>query len=254
MEYFFLQKIREQTPLIHCITNIVVANFQANGLLALGASPVMADSIEEVEEMASIADCCVLNIGTIQRDSVEAMILAGKSANHHGVPVVLDPVGAGATTFRKETVIRLLKEVHITAIRCNAGELAAILGVEWKARGVDAGEGSGDIQQMAKDVANKYKCLVAVTGKTDVLTDGTVVEEIYGGHPLMTKVTGVGCLLSAVLGAFLAVGKHDEFKAATEALSFYKQVGEHSALKATRPGQFAVYFLDELSRKKEELK
>ncbi|WP_062106234.1 hydroxyethylthiazole kinase [Bacillus niameyensis] len=246
-EYKFLKKLRSENPLVHCITNIVVANFQANGLLALGASPIMADAIEEVAEMSAISSCTVLNIGTLRRDTVTAMLLAGKSANEQGVPVVLDPVGAGATVFRKETVSKILKEINISLIRCNAGELAAIAGIEWSARGVDAGEGQADISTIAKEMAQKLGCLIAVTGEIDILTDGTRLLEISGGHSLMSKVTGSGCLLSAVAGAFLAISNKNDFEAVAEALSFYKKAGESASENASAPGQFAVHFLDELA-------
>ncbi|MBO0996097.1 hydroxyethylthiazole kinase [Bacillus sp. SD088] len=245
-EYSFLHKVRTETPLIHCITNIVVANFQANGLLALGASPVMADAVEEVAEIAAAADCTVLNIGTLKKGTIEAMILAGKSANQNGVPVVLDPVGAGATGFRKEMVFRILNEVNISLIRCNAGELATIAGIEWHARGVDAGEGESDFRMLAKETAQRFDCTVAVTGAVDIMSDGKKVSEIAGGHSLMTKITGTGCLLSAVVGAFLAVSAGKHFDAAFEALHFYKKAGEKAAQKSQQPGHFAVHFLDEL--------
>ncbi|MFS0576046.1 hydroxyethylthiazole kinase [Sporosarcina sp. 179-K 3D1 HS] len=242
-----LQKLREEQPLVHCITNIVVANFQANGLLALGASPVMADAVEEAAEIASISSCTVLNIGTLKAVTVEAMILAGKSANEHGKPVILDPVGAGATAFRKDSVLRILKEVDVTLIRCNAGEIAAIAGADWQSKGVDSGEGEADVVKLAKQVAATHHCLVAVSGEVDIVTDGQDVLSITGGHPLMTRVTGVGCLLSSVVGAFLAVANEKRLEAAATALTFYKQVGEQAAATATGPGDFAVYFLNGLS-------
>ena len=205
-----LTKLRTEQPLIHCITNIVVANFQANGLLALGASPVMADAVEEAAEIAAVSSATVLNIGTLKRDTVEAIILAGKSAVKHRSPVILDPVGAGATSFRKESVRRILNEVDVTLIRSNAGELAAIAGIDWQAKGVDAGEGDADIEEIAKRVAEKHNCLVAVSGAIDIVTNGNELVKITGGHPLMTRVTGVGCLLSSVVGAFLAVAPENQ--------------------------------------------
>lgn len=246
-EYIFLEKLRRENPLVHCITNIVVANFQANGLLALGASPIMADSVEEVAEMSAISSCTVLNIGTLKQDTVAAMLIAGKSANEHSVPVVLDPVGAGATAFRRATVKKILHEIDVSLIRCNAGELAAIAGIEWNARGVDAGEGQVDISVIAKETAQKLDCLIAVTGEIDILTDGTRLLEISGGHPLMSKVTGSGCLLSAVAGAFLAISNKNDFEAVAEALRFYKKAGERASANASAPGQFAVHFLDGLA-------
>nr|WP_172370751.1 hydroxyethylthiazole kinase [Sporosarcina jiandibaonis] len=241
-----LTKLRAEQPLIHCITNIVVANFQANGLLALGASPVMADAIEEAAEIAAVSSATVLNIGTLKRDTVEAMILAGKSATKNGSPVVLDPVGAGATSFRKDCVRQILNEVDITLIRCNAGELAAIAGGVWQAKGVDAGEGDADIEDIAKDVARKHNCVVAVSGTVDILTDGIEIIKITGGHPLMTRVTGVGCLLSSVVGAFLAVARENKMEGAATALTFYKRAGEKAAELAEGPGDFAVHFLNAL--------
>jgi len=246
MTISLLQQLRTEQPLVHCITNIVVANFQANGLLALGVSPVMADAPEEAAEIAAISACTVLNIGTLKKQSVESMILAGKSAIQHGKPVVLDPVGAGATTFRKESVLRILNEVNITLIRCNAGELAAIAGVNWQAKGVDAGEGEGNLAEIAKKVATTHNCLVAVSGKVDLLTDGTELIQIPGGHPLMTRVTGVGCLLSSVVGAFLAVGNQSHMKAAAIALTFYKMAGYTAANASTGPGDFKVNFINAL--------
>lgn len=241
-----IQHLRKEQPLVHCITNFVVANFQANGLLAIGASPVMADAIEEAEDIAKIASCSILNIGTLKQQTVDAMILAGNSARTAGNPVVLDPVGAGATPFRKASVLKVLAEVDVTLIRCNAGELAAIADVPWKAKGVDAGEGSADIEAIAKKVAIGHSCLVAVSGQTDIVTDGHRSLFIEGGHPSMTEITGTGCLLSSVVGAFLAVGSESPLEAAADALSFYKRAGEVSAGISAGPGDFAVNFLNTL--------
>ncbi|MFJ7935237.1 hydroxyethylthiazole kinase [Sporosarcina sp. NPDC096371] len=241
-----LQKLREEQPLVHCMTNIVVANFQANGLLALGASPVMADAVEEAAEIASVSSCTVLNIGTLKQDTVKAMLLAGKSANAHGKPVILDPVGAGATAFRKASVLEILDEVVLTLIRCNAGELAAIAGVKWQSKGVDAGQGDVDVKALAEEVAVRYHCIVAVTGAVDIVTDGNKTISITGGHPLLSKITGAGCLLSAVAGAFLAVEHENELEAVATALTFYKKVGELAAEKAAGPGDFAVQLLNAL--------
>lgn len=241
-----LSKIQQEQPLIHCITNIVVANFQANGLLALGASPVMADAVEEASDIAAISAATVLNIGTLQKETVEAIIYAGKSAAARGIPVVLDPVGVGATPFRKQSVQKILNDVDVTLIRCNAGEIAAIANVEWTAKGVDAGQGDADIEAIAMAMAIKYNCLIAVSGEIDIVTDGQELIRITGGHPLMTRVTGVGCLLSSVVGAFLAVANENQLEAASTALTFYKQVGEKAASLAKGPGDFALHFLNQL--------
>ncbi|MDS9471952.1 hydroxyethylthiazole kinase [Sporosarcina pasteurii] len=242
-----LAALRQQNPLIHCISNIVVANFQANGLLALGASPIMADAMEEVAEIAAVADATVLNMGTLNPTTLEAMIHAGKSATERNIPVVIDPVGVGATTFRKQSIQQLLQEVDVTLIRCNAGELAAIAGVDWTAKGVDAGVGDADIESIAKAVAKKHNCLLAVSGEIDIVTDGYQTFYIEGGHPLMTKVTGTGCLLSSVVGAFLAAAEENSVEAAATALTFYKKAGEKAAALAVGPGDFAVHFLNALN-------
>ncbi|WP_153732559.1 hydroxyethylthiazole kinase [Sporosarcina obsidiansis] len=241
-----IQQLRQEQPLIHCITNIVVANFQANGLLAIGASPVMADAIEEAEEIAKVAACSILNIGTLKQQTVDAMILSGTSARAEGKPVVLDPVGAGATQFRKASVLRILEEVDITLIRCNAGELAAIANIPWSAKGVDAGEGQANIEEIAKKVALDHTCLVAVSGEVDIVTDGRSTLSITGGHPMMTAITGTGCLLSSVVGAFLTVGSERPLEAAAEALLFYKRAGEETANISQGPGDFAMNFLNTL--------
>ena len=148
-----LQAIRKKQPLIHNITNYVVANFQANGLLAIGASPVMADELQEVEEMVSLASALLINIGTLNERTKESMLLAGKKANSLGIPVILDPVGAGATTFRRETVQQLLAEIKFVLIRCNIGELAAIANVSWQQKGVDSGSGSMALSDEATKIA-----------------------------------------------------------------------------------------------------
>ncbi|PID22257.1 hydroxyethylthiazole kinase [Sporosarcina sp. P3] len=241
-----IQQLRQQQPLVHCITNFVVANFQANGLLALGASPVMADAVEEAEDIARIAACSILNIGTLKQQTVDAMILAGNSARAAGKPVVLDPVGAGATPFRKASALKVLEEVDITLIRCNEGELAAIADIPWTAKGVDAGEGSADIEDIAKKTARKYNCLVAVSGEVDIVTDGHSMLSITGGHPMMTTITGTGCLLSSVTGAFLAIGMENPLESVADALSFYKRAGEQTAKISRGPGDFAVNFLNTL--------
>lgn len=241
-----LKELRDNRPLVHCITNIVVANFQANGLLALGASPIMAASIEEAGDVSAISSCTLLNIGTLDSASIASMIAAGKSANAKGNPLVLDPVGAGATAFRKQTVSTLLAELDVTLIRGNAGEIAAIANVPWDAKGVDAGDGSADIVEASKDVAIRHQCLVAVTGEMDIVTDGVNVLQIAGGHPLMSRITGMGCLLSAVCAASLSVGKDDSLEAVAYSLAFYKQAGERAAEHASGPGDFAVHFVNAL--------
>ncbi|QPC45668.1 hydroxyethylthiazole kinase [Mangrovibacillus cuniculi] len=240
-----LQKIRQENPLVHNITNIVVANFSANGLLALGASPIMADSPEEMEDMVTIASSVVLNIGTLNPTTVEAMILAGKAANVKGVPVVLDPVGVGASQFRRRVVQTILQEVNVDVIRGNIGELATIADVEWQAKGVDAGVGSHSAEYIAELVATKHKCTVGMTGEIDIITDGNTVYKVKNGDPVMPLITGSGCLLSAVIGAFLGVESASTILSkVTTAIATYGVVGELAAEKTKLPGSFVVAFMD----------
>ncbi|MFC0273858.1 hydroxyethylthiazole kinase [Metabacillus herbersteinensis] len=243
-----LEKLRNQNPLVHNITNVVVTNFTANGLLALGASPVMAYAKEEVADMAKIAGALVLNIGTLTEENVEAMIIAGKSANDHGVPVIFDPVGAGATSYRTMTSKKILNEVNISVLRGNAAEIANVIGDNWAIKGVDAGEGNGDIVSLAQKAANQLNTVIVITGKDDVVTDGKTTYIVQNGHPLLTKVTGAGCLLSSCLGAFSAVEK-DLILASIAALTSYGVAAEIAASRKGEegPGSFQIEFLNQLS-------
>lgn len=242
-----LEKLRQVNPLVHNITNVVVTNFTANGLLALGASPVMAYAPEEVADMAKIAGALVLNIGTLNEPEIAAMIIAGKSANGHGVPVILDPVGAGATAYRTETARKILKEVTVSLIRGNAAEVANVVGENWKIKGVDAGEGSGSTVELAKLAAKKLNTVVAITGKDDVVSNGEITYVIHNGHQLLTKVTGTGCLLTSVIGAFAAVESNLPVAAAS-ALVVYGVAAEIAAnvQGEAGPGSFQIEFLNRL--------
>lgn len=246
----FLTKIREQNPLIHNITNIVVANYCANGLLALGASPLMSANVEEMDEVPTISQALVINIGTLIGKELDAMLLAGKTANRVGIPVLLDPVGVGATHYRKQVVQALLNEVKFAAVRGNAGELATIAGIDWQAKGVDAGVGAGDVIEIARTVAQKYGTIAVMSGKTDVISNGVRTALIDNGTPMFPKITGSGCLLSAVCTAFLSVAEPARyFDALVEACATYGIAGELAAerLQPTQLGQFYVGLLDELA-------
>ncbi|MBD3858992.1 hydroxyethylthiazole kinase [Bacillus sp. 28A-2] len=244
-----LEKVRAENPLIHHITNQVVTNFTANGLLALGASPVMANAKEEVAEMAQLADALVLNIGTLTKDSVEAMVIAGQAANEKDVPVLLDPVGVGATTFRMNAAKQLLEQVKMTVVRGNAAEMAHLLGVDgWQSKGVDAKETNGDVSALAKQAAKACQTIVVITGKVDVVSDGEEVLSIHNGHEWLTKVTGTGCLLTSVIGAFCATGELP-LHASAAALLFYGVAAERAAqyTKDKGPGTFQIELLNALS-------
>ncbi|WP_163182601.1 hydroxyethylthiazole kinase [Neobacillus sedimentimangrovi] len=243
-----LQKVREVNPLVHNITNVVVTNFTANGLLALGASPVMAYAAEEVKEMAQLASSLVLNIGTLNPQTVESMILAGKAANEKETPVLFDPVGAGATQYRTETARKIMNEVKVSIVRGNAAEIANVVGENWKIKGVDAGEANGDVVNLAIKAAQKFNCVVVITGKDDVITDGTTTYLVSNGHPLLTKVTGAGCLLTSVIAAFAGVEK-DLLRASTAALTFYGIAAEKAAKKTAEQGSgsFQIELLNQLA-------
>lgn len=242
-----LEQLRAAKPLVHNITNVVVTNFTANGLLALGASPIMAYARQEVADVASFSGALVLNIGTLNETEVEAMMLAGRSANQHGVPVVLDPVGAGATTYRTETARKILQEVKLTVLRGNAAEIANVIGRDWKIKGVDTGEGSGNVAELAVEAARQLETTVIITGKEDVVSDGRTTYLVRNGHAMLTQVTGTGCLLSAVIGAFCAV-EQNPILAGVSALVTYGVAAEAAAAKKAEegPGSFQLAFLDQL--------
>ncbi|CAG9612305.1 Hydroxyethylthiazole kinase [Bacillus rhizoplanae] len=243
-----IETVRERNPLVHNITNVVVTNFTANGLLALGASPVMAYAKEEVAEMASIAGALVLNMGTLRPEEVEAMGIAGKSANAHNVPVLFDPVGAGATSYRTEVARHIPSEVKLAIIRGNAAEIANVIDEKWEIKGVDAGEGNGDVVSIAKQTAEQLDTVAVITGKEDVITDGERTFILRNGHPILTKVTGTGCLLTSVIGAFAAV-ERDYVKAAVAAVTLYGVAAEIAANKTADqgPGSFQIEFLNQLA-------
>jgi hydroxyethylthiazole kinase len=243
-----VSRVREVNPLVHNITNVVVTNFTANGLLALGASPVMAYAKEEVADMAKIANALVLNIGTLNSTEVEAMLLAAKSANQHNVPVIFDPVGAGATKYRTETARRILSEVNISVLRGNASEVANVAGIQTETRGVDAGQVRIDTVELAVLAAKKLNTIAVITGKEDVISDGSRTYIVKNGDPLLTRVTGTGCLLTSIIGAFAAV-EQDLVTASVAALTFYGVAAEIAALKTDGqgPGSFQIEFLNQLS-------
>ncbi|PQD96692.1 hydroxyethylthiazole kinase [Pradoshia eiseniae] len=251
MNYLFegttvFTQVRDRNPLIHCITNYVAANLQANGLLAIGASPVMADGPDEVEEIVEVASALSINIGTLNPQMRRAMLKAGKAANKRGMPVLLDPVAVGAATYRKEAVRELLQEVHIDAIRCNLGELAALVGAEWEQKGVDSGTGAIHLEREAKKVALEHGCLVIVTGEKDYLTDGERERWVEGGHEMITQVTGSGCLLSSVCTAILASCDSHRLDRLAEGLFLYKKASEEAYQTSPYPASFQAAFLDRL--------
>jgi len=240
-----LEEIREKKPLIHNITNFVVMNFTANTLLAMGASPVMAHAPNEVEEMVGFAGALVLNIGTLTDDWIKSMILAGKKASELKTPIVLDPVGSGATILRTDSAKRIIDEADISVVRGNASEILSLRTKKLKTKGVDSIHSVDDATESALILARELSTTLAITGPTDFVTNGDRVIRVENGHPLMSMVTGTGCSATSVIGAFLAVDK-DPLYATAAALSYYGLAGEIAAEKASSPGSFMVALIDAL--------
>ena len=242
-----LRRLRETKPLVHQITNYVVMNETANATLALGALPVMAHAREEVGEMARLAGALVLNIGTLSPEWVEAMVIAGQAANQAGTPVVLDPVGAGATTYRTETAKRLLDEVDVAVLRGNAGEIATLVGAEAEVRGVESMTTGLEPASLAREAARTLDVVASVTGPVDHVSDGERTISVENGHPLLASITGTGCMSTAITGCFLAVLPDEPLQAAAEALVAFGVAGEDAAVGARGPGSFHVALYDALA-------
>ena len=245
MSYSLLEQIRAQAPLIHNITNYVVMNSTANALLALGASPVMAHAVEEVEEMARLSRALVINIGTLSAPWVEAMAAAARTADGQGIPIVLDPVGCGATAYRTRTALSLIDAARPAVIRGNASEIRALARSAGDTKGVDSLQVPEEVLDDAVALSRSLGCVVSVSGPSDIVVAGERVARIHNGDPLMTRVTGMGCTASAVTGAFLAVAA-DAFEAAVQAMVAMGVAGELAAAGAAGPGSFQVRFLDAL--------
>ena len=269
----YLNRIRMERPLIHCITNYVTANDCANVLLAIGASPVMADDASEVTDITAKSAALVLNLGTLHQETVPAMLAAGREANRWDIPIILDPVGAGASKHRTETARMLLDELSIAAVRGNASEVKA-LALGWGgARGVDADEKDAmhegsrleEAMRIAAAFARREKTVAAVTGETDIVTDGMTAYCIQNGSPLMQSVTGAGCQLSALTAAFAAAAasagaephartdrnkETDLTEAVAAAVCAMGVCGELAEKRMTPPdgsGSYRVYLMDAVS-------
>ncbi len=242
-----LRLLRERRPLVHQITNYVVMNETANATLALGALPVMAHAREEVEEMVGLASALVLNIGTLSEPWVEAMLLAGAAANARGVPVVLDPVGAGATRYRTESARRILSEVDVAVVRGNPGEVATLVGAHAEVRGVESIFAGLPAAELARQAARRLGLVASVTGPVDHVSDGERVLAVANGHPLLAAVTGTGCMSTAITGCFLAAKPDAPLEAAAEALAAFGVAAEDAAAGAEGPGTFHVRLYDALA-------
>lgn len=211
-----LCSVKEKNPLVHHITNYVTVNDCANITLAIGASPVMGEDINEVCDLVSLASALVINIGTLNSISVESMLLAGKKANELNIPVILDPVGAGATPYRTQTAKKIINEVKLAVLRGNLSEIKTLYGIEAKTKGVDACESVSvngnelvEEKDMARAIANQFNTVVAITGAVDIITDGKVLYSVENGHKIMSKVTGTGCMCTSLIGSYLGAGENN---------------------------------------------
>ncbi len=237
--------IRKTSPVVHNITNYVAMNNSANALLAIGASPVMAHAEDEVEDMVGIAGALVINIGTLSALWISAMHRAAHRAKDRKVPVILDPVGAGATAYRTRTAGELLRECFPAIIRGNASEIIALLDEEAKTKGVDSTAASHAAVDVARQLSNVNGCVVCISGETDYIVRGDDVTQIMNGHVMMTRVTGMGCIASALCGAFAAVNG-DRAEATAQAMAVMGIAGEIAAQDIPGPGSLQVRFIDTL--------
>jgi hydroxyethylthiazole kinase len=240
-----VQSIRTTAPLVHNITNFVVMNTTANALLALGGSPIMAHAAEEMEDLTAIVQALVLNIGTLSRPWIESMLLAGRLARSKSVPVVLDPVGAGASRLRTDTALAILREVRPEIVRGNGSEIIALTGAAGATKGVDSTSDADVAGGAAQALADRYGCVVVVSGATDLITDGTAMLRLSGGSPLLPRVTGMGCTASSLIGAFVAVNP-SPFAASIHAMAVMDIAAEMAQDKAVGPGTLQLHFLDAL--------
>ncbi|PKM48867.1 MAG: hydroxyethylthiazole kinase [Firmicutes bacterium HGW-Firmicutes-7] len=248
---------RENTPMVHTITNYVTVNDCANIILACGGAPIMADDINEVEEITSICQGLVINIGTLNDRTILSMIKAGKKANELGHPVILDPVGAGASKFRTETVFKLLKEVKFTVIRGNYSEIKTVYKGSGTTRGVDADikdmieeDNLDEIIVFAKSLSKKTGSIIAITGSIDIVSSAERAFVIRNGHPLMSKITGSGCMLSTVIGAYCGANYEQIFEATAAAVSAMGLCGElaYDVLENRGTATYRTLIIDFMSK------
>lgn len=240
-----VETIRKTAPLVHNITNYVVMNNSANALLALGASPVMAHAVPEVEEMVQIAGALIINIGTLSDTWIESMFKAAKKAKQRQIPIVIDPVGVGATKYRTTTARSLIETTAPTIIRGNASEIMALCKKDIVTKGVDSTSASDQAIDSAKDLAGEFDCVVCISGEVDYIVSTGSILQVKNGHAMMPSVTGLGCTATALCGAFAAINKEYD-KAAAHAMAVMGIAGEMAAQNAKGPGSLQVNFIDAL--------
>ncbi len=240
-----IELVRSKSPIVHSITNYVAMNINANALLALGASPIMAHAKQEMESMVAIAGALVINIGTLDNEWVDGMLVAGGKMKELGRPIILDPVGSGATPYRTNTCHQIIKECQPTIIRGNGSEIMSLVDSSVLSKGVDSSVGSDMALEAAKLLARESGAIVVISGEVDYITDGERVETISNGSKMMTAVTAMGCTATAVVGAFAAIND-DPFEAALHAMATMGVAGERAAARSAGSGSLAVNFIDEL--------
>jgi hydroxyethylthiazole kinase len=249
-----LNKVRENKPLIHHITNYVTVNDCANITLAIGASPVMADAIGEAADIAAIAQAVVLNMGTLNEHTIPSMAAAGKAANSKGIPVVFDPVGAGASKLRNDTAASIISEIKLSVIRGNISEIKFVAGLGSKTKGVDASAsdiaGAGSAGITAKALAQKLGCVVVISGAVDAISDGKKIVFVENGHPMLGSLTGTGCMCSSLIGSFCGTTPAEPLTAAVTAMMCMGIAGELAYENAGQRGNgsFRVALHDAISR------
>ncbi|MFI3286095.1 MAG: hydroxyethylthiazole kinase [Rikenellaceae bacterium] len=239
------ERVRQNSPLVHCITNYVAMNFNANALLAIGASPVMAHAKEEMADMTAIANSLVLNIGTLDEQWVEGIFAAGNSMSLIGRPIILDPVGSGATPYRTRICKKIIKDCKPTIIRGNGSEIMSLVDADVLSKGVDSSVSSDLALEAAKILAQKSGAVVVISGATDYITDGERVETITNGSTMMTAVTAMGCTATVIIGAFAAVCD-SAFDASLYAMALMGVAGERAASISPAPATLQLNFLDTL--------
>lgn len=236
--------IRQTNPLIHNITNLVVMQTTANILLALGAAPIMAHAHEELNEIIQLAQALVINIGTLDETYLNSIQQAQLAALKRGIPIVFDPVGAGASTYRTRSALTIIQR-GVQVIRGNGSEIMALLDTSITTKGVDSLQASENALASAKILAQQYQCIVIVSGKMDFIVNQSGISALDYGTPLLTKVVGMGCSLTAMIASFLAINP-DHYQAAVHAMAWMGLLSEHAEKKCAGPGSFYMHFLDSL--------
>lgn len=221
-----LERTRRNTPMVHCMVNLVTANDCANLALACGASPIMAEDLEEMEQVVSACDGLVLNLGTPSPRKIQALLLAGKTAKTQGKPIVFDPVGAGCSDFRRNAAGKILSQVQPDIIRGNASEIRTLLQGTMAHRGVDADKVAEAPMELAIALALKTGAVVVISGDVDVVTDGRISYRVHNGHPMMRSVTGTGCQMSVLIGAYAAANPEKPLLAALAGVCGFGLCGE----------------------------